>query len=149
MRQIWIPKIGEPDVLEIREAPDPSPQAGEIRIRVAASGINFADIMARIGLYPDAPKLPTVVGYEVAGTVDQVGTDVKTSNVGDRVVSITQFGGYSDVVVVPERRVLPMPEFLSFEKGAAIPVNYLTAWLMLVELGKVCARLHGQLPVSE
>ena len=68
MRQVWIPKIGEPNVLELREAPDPEAAAGEVRIRVAASGINFADILARMGLYPDAPPLPAVVGYEVAAT---------------------------------------------------------------------------------
>jgi NADPH:quinone reductase-like Zn-dependent oxidoreductase len=66
MRQIWIPKTGEPEVLEVREAPDPEPLPGEVRVRVRASGINFADILARMGLYPDAPPLPAVVGYEVA-----------------------------------------------------------------------------------
>jgi len=54
----------------VHEAPDPTPQAGEVRIRVEASGINFADLMARMGIYPDAPKIPCVVGYEVAGTID-------------------------------------------------------------------------------
>src|SRR5262245_16990096 len=73
MRQVWITRVGPPETLELREAPDPSPGPGEVRIRVRASGINFADIMARLGLYPDAPKLPAVVGYEVAGDVDAVG----------------------------------------------------------------------------
>ena len=77
MRQIWIPKTGEPEVLEVREAPDPEPQAGEVRVRVRASGINFADVLARMGLYPDAPPLPGVVGYEVAGVVDGVGDGVE------------------------------------------------------------------------
>ncbi|HEU0302436.1 MAG TPA: hypothetical protein VFR37_23455, partial [Longimicrobium sp.] len=70
MRQVWITRRGGPEVLQVREAPDPRPAEGEIRIRVAAAGINFADVLARMGLYPDAPPLPTVVGYEVAGTVD-------------------------------------------------------------------------------
>jgi NADPH:quinone reductase-like Zn-dependent oxidoreductase len=98
MRQVWIPKIGEPEVLELREAPDPEPGPGEVRIRVEASGINFADILARMGLYPDAPKLPAVVGYEVAGVVDAAGDDVEGLRGGDRVVAMTHFGGYSDVV---------------------------------------------------
>jgi NADPH:quinone reductase-like Zn-dependent oxidoreductase len=121
-------------VLEVREAADPEPGAGQVRIRVAAAGVNFADVMARIGLYPDAPKLPTVVGYEVAGTIDAVGPGTKLV-VGTRVLAMIRFGGYGDVVVVPEPMAVPLPDGLSFEKAAAIPVNYLTAWTMLVWLG--------------
>lgn len=135
MRQVWITRRGGPEVLEVRDAPDPEPRAGEVRIRVAASGINFADILARMGLYPDAPPLPAVVGYEVAGSVDRVGAGVSGLNEGTRVVALTKFGGYSDVVTVPARQVLPLPDSVSFEQAAAIPVNYLTAWLMLVHLG--------------
>ncbi len=137
MRQVWIPRIGEPEVLEIREAPDPEPGPGQVRIRVKASGINFADILARMGLYPDSPKLPAVVGYEVAGTVDGVGEGVEEFHEGDRVVCLTRFGGYSDVVCAPHASVRRIPEPLDFEGAASIPVNYLTAWLMLVHLGNV------------
>lgn len=137
MQQVWIPKIGEPDVLELREAPDPEPAPGEVRVRVEASGINFADILARMGLYPDAPKLPAVVGYEVAGTVDGIGEGVEDVREGDRVVCMTRFGGYATVVCAPHGSVRRMPEKLSFEGAASIPVNYLTAWLMLVRLGNV------------
>lgn len=137
MRQVWIPKTGDPEVLEVHETPDPEPGSGSVRIRVAASGINFADILARMGLYPDAPKLPCVVGYEVAGEVDAVGSGVEGVSPGQRVVTTTRFGGYSDRVVVPADQVLPIPDSLSFEQAAAIPVNYLTAWLMLVHLGNV------------
>src|SRR5215510_8980666 len=73
MRQVWITRTGPPEVLELREAADPVPRAGEVQIRVRAVGINFADIMARLGLYPDAPKLPAVVGYEVAGDISALG----------------------------------------------------------------------------
>jgi NADPH:quinone reductase-like Zn-dependent oxidoreductase len=137
MRQIWIPKIGGPDVLEVREAADPEPQPGEVRIRVAASGINFADCLARMGLYPDAPKLPAVVGYEVAGEIDRVGAAVEGVSEGMRVVAATRFGGYSDTVLVPAANVLPVPADLSFEGAAALPVNYLTAWIMLIWIGNV------------
>jgi NADPH:quinone reductase-like Zn-dependent oxidoreductase len=136
MKQIWIPKIGGPDVLELREAPDPNAKSGEVRIRVKAAGVNFADLMARQGLYPDAPRLPAVVGYEVAGIVDQAEAGLSFKP-GDRVGAITRFGGYSDTVVVPKEFVFPLPPKLSFEEGAAIPVNYLTAWLMLVNQGNV------------
>ncbi len=105
MKQVWIPKIGEPEVLEVREAPDPELKAGEVRVRVEASGINFADILARMGLYPDAPKLPAVVGYEVAGVVDATGEGVDGLRNGDRVVAMTRFGGYSDVLCAPHQTV--------------------------------------------
>ncbi|MBI4512716.1 MAG: zinc-binding dehydrogenase [Gemmatimonadetes bacterium] len=137
MRQVWIPKIGGPDVLQLREAPDPEPRESEVRIRVAAAGVNFADILARMGLYPDVPKLPAVVGYEVAGTIDKVGAGVGALREGTRVVAVTRFGGYSDTVIVRAGQALPIPHGLSFEKAAAIPVNYLTAWIMLVHLGNV------------
>src|SRR5215831_15604478 len=104
MKQVWIPRIGPPDVLEVREAADPEPAPGQVRIRVRAAGVNFADLMARLGLYPDAPKLPCVVGYEVAGTIDQVGDQagagVTGLAVGDRVCAMPRFGGYSDTVVL-------------------------------------------------
>lgn len=139
MRQVWITRRGGPEVLQVREAADPEPGAGEVRVRVAAAGVNFADVMARLGLYPDAPPLPAVMGYEVAGTVDRTGAGVDGVREGDRVVAFTRFGGYSDVVCVHAAQVTPLPASLSFEKAAAIPVNYLTAWLMLVHLGNVRA----------
>lgn len=137
MKQIWISKAGPPEVLEVREAPDPEPKAGELRIRVAATGINFADTSARMGLYPDAPPIPCVVGYEVAGTIDKLGEGVDGFAIGDEVAALCRFGGYSDVICVPHGQVVRVPEGLSLEAAAAAPVNYLTAWLMLVELGNL------------
>ena len=135
MRSVWIPRIGPPEVLEVREAPDVHPAAGEVRIRVAASGVNFADVMARMGLYPDAPKLPCVVGYEVSGTIDEVGAGVTGIAIGDQVIAPMRFNGYAELVVVPAAQVVPLPAGMSFTEGAAIPVNYLTAILMLEVLG--------------
>ena len=140
MKQVWIPRTGGPEVLEVREAPDPEPRAGEVRIKVAAAGVNFADVMARMGLYPDAPKLPCVVGYEVSGTVEKLGPGgpgVSSLAVGTRVLALSRFQGYSSHLCLPVAQVTPIPDKLSFEKAAAIPVNYLTAWLMLVHLGNV------------
>lgn len=139
MRQIWIPKTGEPEVLELRESFDPKPNPGEVRIRVHASGINFADILARMGLYPDSPELPAVVGYEVAGVIDGVGEGVEGFRDGDRVLAFTRFGGYSDVVCQAPDFVVPIPENLDFAGAASIPVNWITAWIMLVRLGNVRA----------
>ncbi|HKJ25743.1 MAG TPA: alcohol dehydrogenase catalytic domain-containing protein, partial [Myxococcota bacterium] len=93
MRQIWIPKPGPPEVLELREAADPLPGAGEVRIRVEASGVNFADVVGRLGQYPDLPPMPVVVGYEVAGRVDAVGQDVGEDWIGRDVLAMTRFGG--------------------------------------------------------
>jgi NADPH:quinone reductase-like Zn-dependent oxidoreductase len=137
MKQIFILGHGGPEKLQVRESADPSPAAGEIRIRVRASGINFADILARQGLYPDSPKIPCVVGYEVSGTVDTVGAGVNQSWVGREVFALTRFGGYSDVVVVPEKQVFAKPVSLSHEQAAAIAVNYLTAWQLLVVMGSL------------
>jgi synaptic vesicle membrane protein VAT-1 len=107
MRQIWIPKAGPPEVLVVKEAPDPQPAAGEMRIRVEASGVNFADVMGRMGLYPDLPPIPVVPGYEVAGRVDTVGGGVDPGWVGHNVFALTRFGGYADVVRVPQSQVFP------------------------------------------
>jgi len=147
MRQVWISKRGTPDVLEVRETHDPSPQLGEIRIRVAFSGVNFADLLARMGLYQDAPKAPCVIGYEVSGTVDAVGASVDESWVGARVVAATRFGGYSDTVCVPAGNAVPLPPTVSDQEAAALPVNYITAHHMLVHLGSLRATdvvlVHG------
>lgn len=137
MRQIWIPKIGEPSVLEVREAPDPHPAPGQVRIRVEASGVNFADALARMGLYPDAPPLPAVVGYEVAGRIDEVGAGVPEARLGQAVIALVRFGGYSTHVVVPEAQAIARPAGLDAPAAAAIPVAGLTAWMMLEEMGRV------------
>ncbi|HEY1566950.1 MAG TPA: medium chain dehydrogenase/reductase family protein, partial [Solirubrobacteraceae bacterium] len=111
---------------------DPAVGPGEVRIAVKAAGINFADTLARTGLYPDAPKVPCVVGYEVAGTVESVGDGVQSVKLGDRVLAGTRFNGHAELVTVPENMVYAMPERLSFEEGAAFPVNYATAQAGLV-----------------
>ncbi len=135
MKQVWITGAGGPEKLQLREAADPQPQAGELRIRVKASGINFADILARKGLYPDSPRLPAVVGYEVSGTVDAVGVGGSAGWIGKEVFALTRFRGYADTVVVPEIQTFEKPAALSFEQAAGIPVNYLTAWELLVVMG--------------
>src|SRR6201982_1374624 len=106
MRQIWITKVGPPEVLEVKEAADPEPKAGEVRIRVEASGVNFADIMGRLGLYPDLPPIPVVPGYEVSGHVDAVGAGV-APNWGDRaVLAAPRFGGPARTACVPTHQHL-------------------------------------------
>lgn len=137
MRQVWITAKGAPEVLQVREASDPQAGPGKLRIRVEYAGVNFADVQARMGQYPDCPPLPCVVGYEVSGVVDQVGAGVTGFAEGDRVVSLTRFSGYSDTVVVDPAWAHKVPESLSMEAAAAIPVNYATAWIMLVRQGNI------------
>ena len=139
MRQAVITRHGPPDVFQMRDAPDPSAGDGELRIRVRAAGINFADVLARLGLYPDAPRPPIVVGYEVAGHVDEIGRDVTGFAPGERVLALTRFGGYSDVVVVPAAHAFHFPQDLSDAEAAAMPVNYLTAALALYRMAAVSA----------
>jgi NADPH:quinone reductase-like Zn-dependent oxidoreductase len=135
MRQVWISRQGPPEVLEVREAPDPDAGTGQVRIRVRAAGINFADLMARMGLYPDAPKIPCVIGYEVSGTIDQVGDGVTGYRVGDRVMGMPRFGGYTDTLAIATEQVFRIPESMSFEEAAALPVVYLTAYNMMLFTG--------------
>ena len=133
-RQFWIPRTGGPEVLGPREAPGPTPAAGEGLVAVVAAGVNVAEVLARQGLYPDAPPLPAVVGYEVAGAVAAGVTAVAP---GDAVVARTRFGGYASRVVVPEVPVFRRPDGMTVEVGAAIPVNDLTAFQMKVVTGSV------------
>ncbi len=137
MRAVVITKHGGPGVLQVQDMADPELGPGQVRIDVAAAGISFADVMARMGLYPDAPKTPCVVGYEVAGTILELGEGVSGLNHGQRVLAGTQFGGYASQVVVSQSDVAPLPEELSFEQGAAIPVNYTTAWAGLIGYGSL------------
>ena len=132
MRQVVITRRGGPEVIEVREAPDPVPAPGQVRIRVRAAGVNFAEVMARVGMYPDAPKLPGVMGYEVSGEID-----LPAERAGEKVLAMTRFGGHSELVCVPASLVMPIPARLSFVEAAAIPVNWLTAWHMLVELANL------------
>jgi len=122
-------------VLQVEERPDPPVGPGEVRVAVKAAGINFADTLARIGLYPDAPKVPCVVGYEVAGEIESVGGGVELHRVGDRVIAATRFNGQAELVTVPAENAFPLPKKLSFEEGAAFPINYATAYAALVIMG--------------
>ena len=138
MRVVEITKHGPPEVLQVRERPAPErPLGDQVLVEVKAAGINFADTMARMGLYPDAPKPPCVVGYEVAGTVTAVGPGVEGVGPGDRVMAGTRFGGYAEHILAKASDVIPLPDRLSFEQGAAVPVNYATAWAGLVRYGSL------------
>jgi NADPH:quinone reductase-like Zn-dependent oxidoreductase len=137
VKALVIPETGPPEVLRVEDRPEPQPGAGEVRVRVKAAGINFADLMARQGMYPDAPKLPAVVGYEFAGDVDSVGDGVQDFQPGQRVLGGCRFGGYSEMVATKADNVVPLPDDWSYEEGAALPVNYTTAFAGLVRYGNM------------
>ncbi|RRR46855.1 oxidoreductase [Mycolicibacter terrae] len=140
MRVVVITNHGPPSVLQVQDRPDPPPPArGQVRIAVRTAGVNFADHLARVGLYPEAPKLPAVVGYEVAGTIEAVGEGVDKARVGERVLAGTRFGGYAEIVNASAADTVPLPGAMSFEQGAAIPVNYATAWAALHGYGSLRA----------
>ncbi len=137
MRQIVTTANGDIDVLKVQEKPDPTPRDDEVVIRVRAAGLNFADILARQGLYPDGPPKPCVMGYEVSGVIDSAGKDVNRSFVGKSVMALTRFGGQSEMIAVKATQMFEKPEKLTFEQAAAIPVNYLTAYALIVVMGSL------------
>lgn len=131
MRELVITRYGGPEVLQVRERPTPEPGPQEVRVRTHRAGLNFSDLAARLGLYPDAPKPPCVMGYEVAGVVEALGPGAARFKVGDRVLGFARFGGQATHAVLPERRLLPLPDAVSFDEAAAVPVNALTAFHLL------------------
>jgi NADPH:quinone reductase-like Zn-dependent oxidoreductase len=137
MRAVWTTGTNGPDSLEVRETEDPEPQAGQVRIRVSAAGLCFAEVMAAQGLYPGAPKPPAVLGYEAAGVIDKAGPGADERRVGSRVVALTTYGGHSDTVCVPEHQAFAIPHGKDFTEAAAIPVNYLTAYHILFRAASV------------
>ena len=133
MRAVVLQHRGGYDALTVEERPSPRCGPGQVRVAVGAAGVNFADTMARVGLYPDAPPTPCVLGYEVAGRVSEVGPGVTAPAVGDRVVAGTRFGGYAEEVVTAAADTVAQPAGLSDVEGAAVPVNYATAYAALFE----------------
>ncbi len=141
MRAVVVRRYGTPEVLEVQQAPDPQPKPGEVLIRVKAIGVNFADLLMRMGLYPGAPKPPFVPGLEVAGVVEKLGDGARQSgdglSVGDAVTAVPHFNAYAEWIVVPAKEVYRLPPGMRFEDGAAIPVNYLTAYHSMFTMGNL------------
>ena len=148
MRAMVIRRHGPPEVFEWREVPDPPATASDVLIRVRTVGINFADLLARMGLYPGTPDPPFVPGLEVAGVIERPaasGNGESGSEVfraGDRVAALTHFNAYAELVALPAQRVYRLPEAMSFEDAVAIPVNYLTAYHSMFQMGNLQAGDH-------
>ncbi|CAA9322936.1 MAG: Quinone oxidoreductase [uncultured Chloroflexia bacterium] len=137
MRAIVLDRHGGPEVLRVGAVPDPLPGPGAVRVRVEAIGVNYAEILSRKGLYGWTPPLPYTLGMEATGTIDLLGAGVEQRAVGERVIVGAQHGAYAEQIVVPERQALPAIAGFSTEENAAIAVNYLTAWVALMEMARL------------
>jgi len=140
VKAVYLVSQGDADqAFQIRETATPEPAAGQVRIAVEAFGLNFADVMARRGLYQDAPPMPSVLGYEVVGRVDAIGRDVTGIEIGRRVVALTRFGGYATSAVTDVRAVVPIPDDMDVGVAAALPTQGGTAYYCAEEM----VRLHA------
>jgi len=147
MRAIVVDDPGESSVLRLAEVPEPTLGTGDLRIAVAAAGVNRADLLQRRGLYPPPPGASELLGLECAGRVLEVGRDVTGWRPGDRVMALLAGGGYAEQVVVPAGCALPVPDSLDDVAAGAVPEVFLTAFLNLFMLGAVepgqTALIHG------
>lgn len=142
MRAMVVGRYGPPEVFEPRDMADPQPKAGEVLVRVKAVGVNFADLLQRMGVYPGTPKPPFVPGLEIAGVIEKTaeggkqgeGDELKR---GDAVTAFTQFNAYAQWAAVPARQVYRLPAGMPFDDGAAIPVNYVTAYHSMFTMGNL------------
>lgn len=137
MKAIVLDRHGGPEVLRVREVPDPEPGAGQVRVRVDAIGINYAEVLSRKGLYGWAPPMPYTPGMEATGTLDALGPGVQGRTIGERVIVGAQFGAYAERIVVPEPQALPAIHGYSTDENAAVAVNYITAWVALMEMARL------------
>jgi NADPH:quinone reductase-like Zn-dependent oxidoreductase len=135
MQAIQFSQHGGPDVLQLVELPTPQPAAGQVLIKVAAAGLNYADVLQRLGTYPVPVTLPAVVGYEVAGTVAALGEGVTHLAVGQRVMALLDKGGYAEYAVAAAPQAFPLPDGLGDGEALALLVQGLTA-VGLLETGK-------------
>ena len=137
MRAIVIHKKGQPRTLRVEEVPDAVARRGEVLIQVSAVGVNFADVLARQGLYPDAPPCPFIPGYETGGEIIALGEGVTALAVGQRVLAYHTSGGYAERVAVPAAQVFAIPDSLSTQSAVVLPLNYGTAYISLHHTGRV------------
>ena len=138
MKAILIDEPGDESVMKLADAPSPERAAGELRIRVFASGVNRADLLQRQGLYPPPPGASKILGLECAGELVEVAADVEGWSVGDRVMALLPGGGYAEEVVVDAGSVMRLPDSLSFEEGAGLAETLLTVFLNVFQLGGLC-----------
>ena len=132
--RVLIRAHGGPDVLTVAEEDIPSPRPGEVRVKVLATGVAFADILMRYGLYPGVPPLPFAPGYDIVGEIDTLGDGVSKLSVGDRVAALTQWGGYARYLCLPGDRLTSVPAQLDPAEAVSLVLNYTTAYQMIHHL---------------
>ncbi len=137
MKAVFITRFGRPEVLKIREIPRPEPAPGEVLVRVRTIGLNFAEVFARLGVYPGIPDPPFVPGIECSGIIESIGKEVKSVKPGDRVMVFSKQGTYADFVCTREEFVVRMPSRMSFSLGAALMVTYCSAYHGLITLANL------------
>ena len=147
MLEVVVTKYGSPDVIKIQESDIPEPKDEEVLVKVSYCGINFADILSRMGVYPDAPKPPFTLGFEISGIIQKLGPNVSDFKVGDRVLGLSKKGGYSSHCCLTPKFIFKLPDTISLEDAAAIPVTYLTAYFTIIHPGALRAGedilIHG------
>jgi NADPH:quinone reductase-like Zn-dependent oxidoreductase len=135
MKGIYIVKHGDADeAFEVRETPKPVPKAGEVLVKVEGFGLNFADVMARKGMYEDAPPMPSLIGYDVVGYVERVGSNVTNVVEGDRITALTRFGGYAEFALTDARAVAKISDKLSIPVATALTTQFCTAYYCAAEV---------------
>ncbi len=137
MQAIVLRRTGPPKTLRLEEVPEPVAGPGEILIQVRASGVNFADVLARQGLYPEAPARPFIPGFETSGEVLALGEGANGLKVGQRVLAYHRRGGYAERVAVPAQQVIPLPDAIGMQSAVVLPLNYGTAYIALYRTGPV------------
>ena len=137
MKSVILTKYGSPDVLQVQEFDTPEPKADQILVKVHYAGINFAEIMARMRLYPGGPKPGSVLGGEVSGVIEKVGSEIKDLEVGQKVIGLSLNGSYSSHVCLDSKSIIPLPENFKLDEAAAFPVIYITAYMMMFDLGNL------------
>jgi len=136
-RRVVVTQHGGSDVLQVVTSEMPAPGSGEVRIRVKATGLAFADILMREGLYPGTPKVPFAPGYDVVGVVNRLGEGVADWQLGDRVAALTVLGGYADYLTWPAADLVSVPDELSADDAVSLVLNGTTADQMLHRVADV------------
>lgn len=137
MKSIILTKYGAPEVLQVKDLGNPSPKDDEVLIKVHYAGINFAEIMARMKLYPGGPKPGAILGGEISGVIQKLGKNVKDLKVGDKVMGLSLNGSYSSHVCMKSESLIPLPKNFQLDEAAAFPVIYITAYMMIYDLGNL------------
>ena len=140
--RVVVAHYGGPDVITVVEEDIPTPKAGEVRVKVSAAGVSLPDVLAREGVHPETPRVPYTPGWDLVGTVDQLGEGVTGFELGQTVAAMPIHGCYAQYVCVPQRKLVPVPAGLDAAEAVAVVLNYITAYQMLHRSAKAGKGQH-------